>query len=289
MELFSTTPGRPGVLRRHVQRASAHRGRGARDDRASSSASRCTSTSSRSASARGRASRSCTRGSACRSSSAASARSSSRTSSRARSTSYDDLLANDVELFTGYRRELMQARHLRAAAEPEAQPLLVRAHGRRRRPAARGDRGRGHDRPGAARDRTRRLLHDRPRGARASRSGACSTRRSRTPAAGRTASSRSRRSRTATARRCSSRAATTATSTRARSPRCGSCRRSTRRRSRPDRRHPGDLDGRVEGEHAHVAVGRELQPLVPRPARRAAQRAARRLLHARAVPAWPTS
>ena len=38
----------------------------------------------------------------------ASARCSSRTSSRARSTSYDDLLANDVDLFIGYRRELMK-------------------------------------------------------------------------------------------------------------------------------------------------------------------------------------
>src|SRR6185437_15280912 len=34
-----------------------------------------------------------------------------------------------------------EARDLRAAAEPEAQPLLVRAHRRRRRPPARGDRG----------------------------------------------------------------------------------------------------------------------------------------------------
>ena len=56
-------------------------------------------------------------------------------------TSYDDLLANDVDLFVGYRRELMKPRDLRAAAEPQAQPLLVRAHRRRRRPPARGDRG----------------------------------------------------------------------------------------------------------------------------------------------------
>ena len=79
--------------------------------------------------------------------------------------SYDDLLRNDVDLFVGYRRELMQPRDLRAAAEPEAEPLLVRAHRRGRRSPARGDRGRG--RRGAGRTRVTRhpgLLHDRPRG-----------------------------------------------------------------------------------------------------------------------------
>ncbi len=39
---------------------------------------------------------------------AASAPCSSPTSSRARSSSYDDLLRNDVDLFVGYRRELMK-------------------------------------------------------------------------------------------------------------------------------------------------------------------------------------
>ena len=141
-------------------------------------------------------------------------------------TSYDDLLANDVDLFTGYRRELMKHGDLRAAAEPEAQPLLVRAHRRRRRPAARGDRGSGHDRARAPDERPSDRVHDRPRAPPAARSGGSRSRSRRTPAAGRTSSSRSRRCRAATGRRRSCWAATTATSTRARSPGsscCASC------------------------------------------------------------------
>ena len=76
-------------------------------------------------------------------------------------------------------------------------------------------------------------------------------------------------------------AACTATSPRGRSRRCAS-------RARPSRRtcagqlidHPVRLDGGLAGVHAAVAVGRELQPLVPGPPRRAARRAALRLHHA---------
>ena len=136
-----------GLLRRHVQRASGDDRRRAGDDREARARAR--------ARARLPPRRARPHGlhalyerSACRPSSPASARSSSPTSSTGPVESYDDLLRNDVDLFIGYRRELMKARHLRAAAEPEAEPLLVRAHRRRRRPAARGDRGRGHGAPG---------------------------------------------------------------------------------------------------------------------------------------------
>ena len=60
-----------------------------------------------------------------------------------------------------------EGRHLRAPAEPEAEPLLVRAHRRGRRPVARRRRrapsGATWRRAG---DGPRGLLHDRPRGAR---------------------------------------------------------------------------------------------------------------------------
>ena len=116
----------------------------------SSSASRCTSTSSRSASGRGRGCASCTRGSACRSSSAG--------FGSVFVTYFLDGPVTELRRPARERRRAVrrlppradEARDLRAAAEPEAQPLLVRAHGRRRRPAARGDRGRRHDGPGDA-------------------------------------------------------------------------------------------------------------------------------------------
>ena len=229
MDLFSTTPGQARVLRRHVQRASADVGGRARDDRqAAARAGARARLPARRARAAG-AARSSTRGSACRSSSPASARCSSPTSSTAPVESYDDLLANDVELFTGYRRELMKhgifelplnlkRSHFSYAHTDDDVDRLLEAT----EAAVTAVLAAAGDRPGGR-------LHDRPRRRPASRSGGCSTRRSRTPAAGRTASSRSRRSRTATGRPCSSRAATTATSTRARSPRCGSSRSSTRR------------------------------------------------------------
>ena len=50
-------------------------------------------------------------------------------------------------------------------------------------------------------------------------------------------------------------------------------------------RDPGALAGRIEGEHAELAVRCELQPLLPWSSRRPAERAARRLPHARALPA----
>ena len=55
--------------------------------------------------------------------------------------------------------------------------------------------------------------------------------------------------------------------------------------ARPRHRRPRPLPRRLEGEHAQLALRRELQPLLPRPARRAAERAARRLPHARPLPA----
>ena len=55
--------------------------------------------------------------------------------------------------------------------------------------------------------------------------------------------------------------------------------------SRTADRRPDHLQGGLAGEYADVALGGELQPLVPGVARRAAERAARRLLHARPLPA----
>ena len=107
MDLFSTTPGRPaffaGTFNGHPPTAAAAL---ATIDKLQREPVHEHVFRARRAHAR-RACASSTRASACRRTSAASARSSSRTSSRATPTSYDDLLANDVELFVGYRRELM--------------------------------------------------------------------------------------------------------------------------------------------------------------------------------------
>ena len=96
------------LLRRHVQRASRRRARRRSRRSTSSSASPCTSTSSGSASAPARGCRRSTTASACRPSWPGSAPSSSATSSKGPVVSYDDLLRNDVDLFVGYRRELMK-------------------------------------------------------------------------------------------------------------------------------------------------------------------------------------
>ena len=103
-------------------------------------------------------------------------------------------------------------------------------------------------------------------------------------AAGRARSSTSPRSRTATARRCSCSPATTATSTRARSLRCGCCRNCSRSAcaaasssSRSSRR-PRRRRTRATGPPARTST-------VPsRSSGRAAERAARRLPHPRALP-----
>ena len=186
MDLFSHDARPARVLRRHVQRPSADDAPRRSRRSTSCSASRCTSTSSALGErARARACASCTRASACRRTSAASARSSSPTSSKAPPTSYDDLLANDVDLFIGYRRELMKhgifelplnlkRSHFSYAHTDDDVDRLLEATEEAvttvpARP--RHERSRGH----AARSTS-----PRP----ASRSGACSSRRSRTPPAG---------------------------------------------------------------------------------------------------------
>ena len=58
--------------------------------------------------------------------------------------SYDDLLANDVELFIGYRRELMKHGIFELPLKPKRSHFSY-AYRRRRRPPARGNGGRSHD------------------------------------------------------------------------------------------------------------------------------------------------
>ena len=108
MDMFSTTPGRPAFFAGHLQRPPRHERGGARDDREARARARPRARlPPRRAHADGAAG-ALRPASASLPSSPASARSSSATSSRARCVSYDDLLRNDVDLFIGYRRELMK-------------------------------------------------------------------------------------------------------------------------------------------------------------------------------------
>ena len=174
MELFSTDARAAGVLRRHVQRASGHDRGGARDDREARARARARA---RLPARRARARRSCRRsttGSASRPSSPGSARSSSRYFLEGPVVSYDDLLRNDVDLFVGYRRELMKdgifelplnlkrSHFSYAHTDDDVDRLLEATEARRRAPSA------GDARVTASRG----LLHDRPRPHRASRSAA---------------------------------------------------------------------------------------------------------------------
>ena len=132
------------VLRRHVQRPPADRGRGARDDRQASQREpvheHVFALGERTRAGAARALRAARRAGRRQ---PASAPSSSRTSSRARSTSYDDLLANDVDLFVGYRRELMKHGIFELPLNLKRSHFSYAHTRRRRRPAARGDRDRG--------------------------------------------------------------------------------------------------------------------------------------------------
>ena len=76
-----------------------------------------------------------------RRSSAASARCSCSASWTARSTSYEDVLRNDTELFVRYRRELIARGVFEMPESLGPQPHQRGAHRRRRRPLARGRRG----------------------------------------------------------------------------------------------------------------------------------------------------
>ena len=220
------------VLRRHVQRPPGDDGRSARDDREARARARARARL-RAGRARPHGAPGSTTASACRPSSPASAPSSSPTSSRARR----QLRRPAPERRRPVRRlppRADEGRHLRAAAEPEAQPLLVRAHRRGRRPAARGDGGCRHAATWKrARERTRRS----PARSTSPRPGK-QRRAPRLPEdhehrrLGEHVRPRSRRSGTARGRPCSCSPATTATSTRARSPRCGCSRSCSPSRSR---------------------------------------------------------
>ena len=204
--------------------------------------------------------------------------------------SYDDLLANDVDLFVGYRRELMKDGHLRAAAEPEAQPLLVRAHGRRRRPAARGDGGRGHAIPGGPRviDSPVACTIDLSR--RGSRSATSRSRRSRTPPAGRARSSTS-----PTIANGDGPTVLVLAGNHGDEYEGQVAALRLLQELQPEQVSgrvivdPGPLARRVEGEHAQLAVGRELQPLVPRPPRRARRTSSSPTTSRACCSRWPTS
>ena len=147
--------------------------------------------------------------------------------------SYDDLLANDVDLFIGYRRELMKdgifelplnlkrSHFSYAHTDEDVDRLLEATEGAVDAPS--GD---------ARVTDPRGLLQHRPHGARQADRAPRASRRSRTPPAGRAPSSTSPRSRAARGRPCSSSPATTATSTRARWRRCGCCRSCSRRGAR---------------------------------------------------------
>ena len=196
------------------------------------------------------------------------------TSSTARSRRYDDLLANDVELFIGYRRELMKhgifelplnlkRSHFSYAHTDADVDRLLEATEAAVTPVP-GVRGLSH--PVTC---TIDLSAD---GKQAGELRASEG----TPADGEFSLDPGRDDRER--RRADGARLGRHPRRRVRGPdRRASARRGDRAGAgvRPDHRHPGDLDRGVAGALALLAVRRELQPLLPRTPRRAARRGAR--------------